>query len=234
MSWRHTRAAGEWADKRAPVKAVLNALAHHADPYTSRCFPSLERIILFTGLSRRSVQNALRVLEKEKLIVTRQGTGRYVSTYELRLPNCEPIEQNAAGRGAQEVRPRGARNDARGAGRAPVTSNNRQENGARSPAAALPSDWWPDEAMLAWADAEFETVDVKAETQLFKDNATKKGETYVDASAAWKVWIRRGETFAIRDKARETTGRRRSGAGNTRGADSLREAAARARKPGLQ
>lgn len=67
-----------WVLNRAPIPAgrrdasslamVLVGLANHADPEGCNAFPSVARLVRYTRLSERSVQNALRVLEELGLI----------------------------------------------------------------------------------------------------------------------------------------------------------------------
>jgi hypothetical protein len=64
---------------RAPIPAgrrdasslamVLIGLANHADPEECNAFPSVARLVRYTRLSERSVQNALRALEELGLMM---------------------------------------------------------------------------------------------------------------------------------------------------------------------
>ena len=62
-------------------KAVLIALANHADP-TGDCWPSVARVCLYTSLSERAVRIALRRLEEQGLVTTTHKIGRS-SSYKL-------------------------------------------------------------------------------------------------------------------------------------------------------
>ncbi|GAB2865299.1 helix-turn-helix domain-containing protein [Lentzea nigeriaca] len=54
---------------------TLTALANHAAPDGTEAFPSVERLMAYTRLSRRTVQRSLRALEELGLI--RRGNPRY-------------------------------------------------------------------------------------------------------------------------------------------------------------
>ena len=64
-----------------PKKGVLIVLAHHADDENS-CWPSIERIALFSGYGMRAVRAAIKELETLGLISIRQskgyGSNRYI------------------------------------------------------------------------------------------------------------------------------------------------------------
>ncbi|NGY63406.1 helix-turn-helix domain-containing protein [Lentzea sp. NEAU-D13] len=74
-----------WALNFAPIPTdrkdasalaiTLIALANHAGPDGTEAFPSVERLTVYTRLSRRTVQRSLRSLEELGLI--RQGNTRY-------------------------------------------------------------------------------------------------------------------------------------------------------------
>lgn len=79
-------------------KLVLVALGSWWNPSKSdECWPGLQRLQDDTGLSRRSVQRALRELEAARLITTREtvnGSNRYALT----LPNlAETLEKLSTG-----------------------------------------------------------------------------------------------------------------------------------------
>lgn len=228
MSWRHSRAAGELPHDRPPSKAVLLALAHHANEYTGKAWPGIQRLMLFTALSKRAVQDALRDLEKLGVVTTVRGGGKRPSVYTLVLPGCDAIAM-APGPEVQEMHPPVQDVHPPGAGPAPEQSLNSQRTDARGAAAPLPDKWWPTPELIAWASKHFPSIDVDNETHLFVDNAAKKGETYVDPIAAWKSWCRRGEGFAQRDK-----GRASRSTGDARGGASLRARAAASRNRPVQ
>lgn len=222
MSWRHVEAAGLLEVKAPSVKAVLLALAHHTNAHSGSCYPSIERLMRFTSLSRRSVQTALRWLESEHLLRTVQTQGRQASLYFLHLPGVDPIDIG----GAQPLHPRGATIAPKGRNQCAPIVREQESNDARTEPAPLPAGWKPPEDALEWAARSFQFVDVKAETALFVDNAAKKGETYADPVAAWRNWIRRGEEFAKRD-ARKEQSRAGASAGNRAGVNAFRQGADR-------
>lgn len=99
-----SNAALSWAfalHVTGPKKAVLVALAEHADD-VGGCWPSLSRLVLYSGVCERATRNALRDLERDGLIRTEQSRGRTSSRYFLTL-------NGASGAGSEtslEVRPR--------------------------------------------------------------------------------------------------------------------------------
>jgi len=88
-----------------PAAAVLRVLADHANSKAA-CWPSVATIANESGYSRRTVQYALRKLEAENLLKTRQG-GRS-NVYLLLMPGVQELHPSAT-QGAQELHPRGAR-----------------------------------------------------------------------------------------------------------------------------
>lgn len=219
MSWRHVQAAGLLPIARPPVKAVLLTLAHHANDFTGQCWPDVERIMLFTGLSRRAVQGALRELEQNEFISTSIGGRGRASLYTMQLPGIEPVEQGA------RAAPHSAPPAPKGAPPAPQREGNTQgieTRGSPSHLQPLPDDWKPSESAMNWAAKHYSHINLTHETAMFKDMSAKKGELYADANAAWKVWIRRT------DQLRGSASGRRS-AGPSAGGDALRQAAARSR-----
>lgn len=108
MSFTAFRAAasnmGKWPKGvTLPGKLVLFALANRHNQETGRCDPSVKTIAKDLGISERSVQEGLRSLEQEGLIVTvervqRSGRGRKNLTNRYRLASVSMGEQSAGGR----------------------------------------------------------------------------------------------------------------------------------------
>jgi Helix-turn-helix domain len=96
MGHRHFNAVQLIKLANPSAKSVLNVLAAHANDYTGRCFPTLERIIDYTGLSRRAVQYAIKEIETAGLVKIVRGKRRLASAYELTLPG-EPIIDQGQG-----------------------------------------------------------------------------------------------------------------------------------------
>jgi len=62
------------------------------------------------------------------------------------------------------------------------------------------------DAMKQWtADNEFDYLDLRSETAMFKDNALAKGLEYRDWGRAWQTWIRRASGFNPRPLDRTQT-----------------------------
>ena len=98
------------ADVSGPTKAVLWALAHHADYLTGRCFLSNARLAYESGFSVRAVQNATAELAARSIIRKEPGTKRHSREQGANVYWIIDPERGAGGapRGAQEVRPWGA------------------------------------------------------------------------------------------------------------------------------
>jgi hypothetical protein len=74
---------------------VLVAIAHHADRAGANAYPTLETLRTFTKLQRRTIQYALRRLEKDQVLKTTLTRGKPgKQTYELLLPHV-PLSRGA-------------------------------------------------------------------------------------------------------------------------------------------
>lgn len=71
-----------------PRKAVLIAIAEHADD-SGWCWPAATRISLFSGVTKRTVWDAVRDLEAAGLLVVERSDGRVSNRYRLTV-NDEP------------------------------------------------------------------------------------------------------------------------------------------------
>jgi hypothetical protein len=77
-------------DITSPDRFVLVVLAHHRNGITGECYPSYERLVEMTGLSRDCVRRSLRHLETLGLILTTHGSGRTSNNYVLHIPSRLP------------------------------------------------------------------------------------------------------------------------------------------------
>src|SRR6187399_1436327 len=93
MSWPHLKAISLMKLADARSKAVLIALAFHANEFSGKCFPGLERLTLFTCLSRSTVQRAIKDLKQLGLITVIPGSGKKSSSYLLKIPGVPFIDQ---------------------------------------------------------------------------------------------------------------------------------------------
>jgi len=74
---------------------VLVAIAHHANQHGANAYPTLETLRTFTKLQRRTIQYALRRLEKDQVLKTTLTRGKPgKQTYELLLPHV-PLSRGA-------------------------------------------------------------------------------------------------------------------------------------------
>lgn len=163
-------------------KSVLLALANHADP-EGYCWPSVRRLCLYTALSERTVQNALRRLEDAGLIGTTERSG--TSTMYRLHPRTSCTSP------PQEVHPTPA-------AAAPKPSYNHKEPSTLSSkrrSHRLPEGWQPGDDELAWAHEAYPNVEVENETDRFRDYWYGNGKSMVDWRATWRNWIRRAATY---------------------------------------
>jgi len=70
--------------KNATHKVVLLGLANHADPTGGKCFPSITRLELYTGLSRRTVIRAIKQMEELGIISAIHTKGKSTQ-YQLNI-----------------------------------------------------------------------------------------------------------------------------------------------------
>ena len=74
-----------WANMSAPGKALYPVIKSFANQKNGASFPSYETMMKFSGLSRQSVSNALKELEKIGYVnKTKIGKGRQKNLYELK------------------------------------------------------------------------------------------------------------------------------------------------------
>lgn len=71
-------------------------------------------------------------------------------------------------------------------------------------ATRLPEDWKPDGKLHAECKLKFPKVDLKSETEKFKDYFIGKGRTYVDWRRTWRNWMRRASESLHTSKTRWT------------------------------
>lgn len=189
MSWRHAYAAGLYQLDDPVAKAVLNALAFHANDFSGQAWPSVARLERFTALARRSVQNGLRRLVAEGLIEDKGPSKKGSVIYQLRLPETPPIEQGGAPDApppVQDVHPPRA-------GGAPKESGNNQKEQTRAP---LTLDWKPGEQTLAWLKERWPDADVTVEVERFINRNLAEGKEITNVDAAFRAWCLRGVQLA--------------------------------------
>jgi len=190
MSWRHSKASGELALREPTQKAVLLALSHHANEYTGQCYPSVERLALFTGLSRRAVQQALADLTAAQLLIIQERSGR-PNIYTLTLPEAPPLDAHQGGArgaplnqgGVHEVHPGGA-------GGAPEHSLNKTRDARAS---GLTEDWKPGPETIAWIAKHcgLDSDTIAAELEIFVLRNLANEVTVRQPDHAFRLWCKR-------------------------------------------
>jgi hypothetical protein len=157
-----------WAFQQAvqgPAKAVLIVLADHVDQ-DGWCWPAVARLCFRSGFAVRTVQMALRQLEREGHIRSEAGTGRgHVSRYKvLHNPGVHPAARVCEQEKVQEMPPsrpngaadapfinpvKGAENELKGAGDAekgagdapkPLRTTKKNHQGRRARAREAPPE----------------------------------------------------------------------------------------------
>lgn len=189
MSWRHGLAAGQLPIPDPTAKAVLNALAFHADDWHGKCWPDLERLMLFTGFSKRAVQLGLRRLEQLNYLKTDTSKGRgWANVYTLNLPGVPAMRQ-----GKKDAPPaqKGAAAASKGAGGAPQESGRIKEQ-------TLSENWKPDAETIAWAEAEWPGVDIDHEVKRFVSVNLSTDKEIKNVRQAFRAWILRGKQLPAR------------------------------------
>lgn len=207
MSWRHGLAAGQLPIPDPTAKSVLNAIAFHADDWRGECWPDLERLMLFTGLSKRAVQNGLRRLEQLNYLKTDTSKGRgWANVYTLNLPGVPAMRQ-----GKKDAPPaqKGAAGASKGAADAPQES-------VRIIEQTLTEKWAPDPETIAWAQAEWPEGDIVFEVARFITVNLGKAQEIKNARQAFRAWILRGKQLASAARQRQEAQRSSTGPSTSR------------------
>lgn len=180
MSIRHIDAALHLRLADPSCKSVLVAIANHADPRTGQAWPAIETIELYTGMSERTIRDAIRRAERLKLIKTIARPGKS-NMYVMTLPDAEPPRQISPDPRRDSPDPPAAA--------APEPSGNRQEPTRASPPGQVPEDWQPSPELLAWAEQRYPQVDIEAQVEPFI-RRNRANETVVrNIDEAFKGWL---------------------------------------------
>ena len=90
---------------RPAQKSVLLALADHANEDGNSIYPSVNRVVIKTGLSERAVRKALSELRNENLlIVVRESTQHFPTEYAINLRKLQSLKHPDL----QEMHPKGS------------------------------------------------------------------------------------------------------------------------------
>ena len=118
-----------WEFNLPPVeKAVLLAMADHAQDDGTRCYPSVERIAAKTGFGERAIQGAIKELRKSGLLVLvgyERGGRSHATEYQIDVTKGARHAYFVTGKGARGApisTVKGARGSVKGAPAAPETS----------------------------------------------------------------------------------------------------------------
>lgn len=69
---------------------------------------------------------------------------------------------------------------------------------ARKRATPLPNNWAPDATTISEMTAKYPLLDIPDEIEAFTDKAAANGWTYVDHTAAFRIWLRKAEEYRLR------------------------------------
>lgn len=185
LNWAFTLKMASAADK-----AVLVALANHADP-TGKCWPSVARLCLYTALAERTVRAVLGRLEDAGLINRTEVSGK---TTRYHLNAGVQGQQGCTSRTPplQQMQPTPAP-------AAPEPSTTLTQPTPTPPRAKtkrhIEPGWQPTPELKAWASAAYPLVEIEHETDRFIDYWLGRGEAKADWAATWRNWIRRAATY---------------------------------------
>ena len=151
------------------LKAVLIGIANHANP-VGEARPSVERLMLYSGFKERAVRKALCELETMGLIQVTERPGR-TNLFTL-------LMRGAHDAGVHDVQGRGAPH-------APEPSRTIIQK-QKEKASRLPYDWLPEHRLFEWAKQERPDIDVRHETDCFRDYWIANGKPKLDWSATYR------------------------------------------------
>lgn len=162
-------------------KAVLIGIANHANP-KGEAWPSVERLALYSGYTTRAVQKGIRQLQELGFMSVQERAGT-TSLYALRLSGGEPRSGVNIVQGCTEFR--GGVNEVRPNHQQPSTKQKEDKT------TLLPEDWQPTAEDIEWAKQECPHVEVKHETDKFRDYWLTTGKRKSNWRFTWRNWIRR-------------------------------------------
>lgn len=184
-------------------RAVLVALAFHADADTLVAWPSIALLARETAFSADTCRRAIRRLMDRGVIAAELSPGRRANKYRLvalqpsLLASVEPSPPATvadSNRSQQQSQPLLLASQP--SLPATRTGKNRQRtgNGAhkRTRATAAPGSFTVTDVMREWAAREGVPPDrLDGETARFLDHHRSKGNTFKDWEAAWRNWMRK-------------------------------------------
>lgn len=176
----------ELADVSA--KAVLIGLANHTSP-DGECFPSVKRLMRYSGLSERAVRETIKRLEEMSLITVVREPGKR-STYTLTLPPA-----------AVAVPPLQQMQDPPAANAGHNRKTNRQNNTSDA-RASLADDWQPSPELQAKLDQAYPTIDINEQRKAFILSCRANGKAIIHPDAAFEMWMMRVPSLKIPAKSR--------------------------------
>lgn len=193
-------------DMQITQKFILVVLANYADEENT-CYPGQRKIAEQIGASVETVRRSLKLLEDAGFIIRerRNYDGGWRTSDRYRLAVDEPTGQFEGGTGQSEGSPTGQSEGClpvnlpvptgqfEGAVNHQLTQRvNRKRERARDRAPhALPEGFTITGPMEIWAKTNAPQIELKSETENFKDWHLAKGSMFRNWDAAWRTWMRR-------------------------------------------
>lgn len=164
--------------KRPTLKLVLLALADHADN-DGVCWPSIKRLELFTGLSSRAIQRAIRELQKLSILTLTERPGS-TTLYMIAMSGGVPMSPPAASHPPQ----------------API---------AVAGNTAMSYDWTPAAATMAAIQKEY-AIDPTKELAKFRHHFIGTGARRKNWEATFRLWCQRSAEDFARPSSKRAAG----------------------------
>lgn len=196
--------AWAWTVETEPTaKFVLVALADFADE-TGLCWPSVSTLVQRTRLAERTIQNAMRGLETNGLVVTERRDGK-PTRYRLQIgaqppQQMHPREECTPAADAEDPRSRCTPppqdvhpTPAADAPEPSITVSEPPLNRQSAPRARrLPEEWWPSSGDQAFArDLGLDPTRIADSFRDYWHGKAGASATKTDWSATWRNWCRR-------------------------------------------
>lgn len=190
------------------AKAILVGLANHTSP-DGQCFPSIRRLMRYSGLSERAVRDTIKRLEELSLVRVDRQPGKR-SIYHLQLPT--PADAAGVEEGATPANAAGDPGKSRTTTPADAAPHNRQDNRKEtSDARELDDDWKPSPSLMARLDYAYPNIDIAEQVKLFILYNQSRGNVVKNPNAAFEVWMRRASSLKLPVKQRPPPARAAAG-----------------------
>lgn len=191
-------------DLPAGDKLVLLALADCAND-EGRCWPGLASLCAKTGMCRRTLQEALRQLDRGGQITREENPGKGMNYTVHPVAKSAPVVETApvaksATRGGKDCHGGVAKS-------APKPSENRKEPSPPK-MRAIPDGWWPQEfgsGTISWKVVNgWPPGELEAQVEQFRAHHGSKNNSFSDLQKAWSTWVLNTRKWGIGREQRST------------------------------